>query len=74
MGDDWQNCLRCGTGKRYTLEEWNDCPWQRAEWRAMTSLPFLPRFIVEFFYLRGEIPHLYQEVRHKRRCATPTAT
>lgn len=51
-------CLRCGTNKKFTLGEWNKCPWQMADWKAETYCPLLPRFVTRWWYFRNNPKHL----------------
>lgn len=51
-------CLRCGTNKKFTIKEWNECPWQLADWRASVDFPLLPRFIVHWWYFKNNPKHL----------------
>lgn len=56
-----ENCLRCGTGKKFTIKAWNECPVQEAEWKAETYYCLLPRFLTRWWFLRKKLNHLTQE-------------
>ena len=42
----------CNSGKRLTAEEWDRCPWQKANTKSMVEWCLLPRFITEWWYFR----------------------
>lgn len=52
------DCLRCGTNKKFTIAEWNECPWQLAEWNAYSKWPFLPHLLTVWWYFRNNPGHL----------------
>lgn len=52
-----EKCKLCGSGKRFTVAEWNKCPWQLADWKAGTYWPLLPRFITYWWYFRNNPKH-----------------
>lgn len=61
-----KECLRCGTNKRFTIKEWNECPWQLAEWKAETYYPLLPRFITRWLFFKKNPKHLTILITNKK--------
>ena len=51
-------CELCGSGKKLTVQEWNECPVQLADWKAGTYYPFFPRFLTYWWYFRKNPQHL----------------
>lgn len=58
--DTWieEKCTLCGSGRRMSVKNWNECPVHKADWNAATKWCFIPRAFMFWWYFRNNPKHL----------------